>query len=137
MSLIDLYFFENETLNKYNLLWLFGLALLYFLVIYNTVYWYYFPNPLLHLIFEEAASTAWTLQILMILVSLSLIRSFIMIRNEYHKEKFKKIPIPAIIMFSVVIPILTFVNNFTGNFLLSMWLLIYGIVFTILAFKLR
>lgn len=138
MSLIELYFFEDETLNKYNPLWLLGLVLIYFLIIYNTVYWYFFPNPILCLIFEEAAFTAWILQIMMILFSLRIIHEFIILRNEYHEERFKKIPIPVIIMFSVVIPILTFANNiFTANFLFSMILLIYGIIFTVLAYKFR
>lgn len=137
MSSIALYFFENEKLNKYNPLWILILIMTYILIIYTTVYWYFFPHPYLHLIFEEAASTAWILQILIILYALSLIRGFITVRKEYHEERFKKVPIPLVVMSSIIIPLIAFVNIFTGNFLLSMGLLVYGIIYTVAAFKFR
>lgn len=136
-SLVSLYFFENETLNKYNIIWLLGLILIYFLVTFNTVYWYFFPHPLLYHIFEEVAPYALIFQIGLILFVISMTRGFFTVRMEYNEGRLKKVPIPAVCLFSVMIPILSFVNNFTGNFLFSMGLLAFGVIFTVLAFKFR
>jgi len=139
MSTIILQFFENKTINKYNKYWISGVAVIYFLVIFNTLYWYFSPFPLLETVFQEFRQHSLIIQeLIIIFIALPMIPGFIVVKKAYNKLRLKKVPIPAILMISTPIPLFAFVNNcLTGNFLLSMILLIYGVLFSLLAFRFR
>lgn len=72
----------------------------------------------------------------MAIIALILIPGFLMVKRDF-KEMSENIPIYLIILFSSVSPLLALINNFiTGDYQFSMVLLVYGILFTILAFRL-
>lgn len=138
INLYTLYFFESEALNKYNKLWLLILVLIYLFVVLNTIYWYFFPHPVLYLIFFEIGPFSLIIQLgIILIIILGLIKGFYITKKAYNEERSKMVPILAVVLFSVPIPLLSFINNFTGNFKFSFALIVFGVIYTILAFRFR
>lgn len=120
------------------------LALFYLVIIAKTVILYYsqlyFPDldyiTQIHIINQQFLPYFGTIKILMAIIALILIPGFLMVKRDF-KEMSENIPIYLIILFSSVSPLLALINNFiTGDYQFSMVLLVYGILFTILAFRL-
>lgn len=134
-----LYFFENKTLNKFNKYLIGIVAVVYFLILLNTIYWYFFPFPLLATIFQDVRPYSFEIQEFIILfIAIPIIPGFFRVRGAYKNLRSKRVPIPVILMMSILIPLSAFLNNcFTGNLLFSIALLVYGIFFTVLAFRYR
>lgn len=124
------------------------LALFYLITITKTLLLYYvqiyFPDldyiVSINIISQEFITYTWIIKLIMVLIALSLIPGFITTKNNFKKQYYppERIPIHIIILFSALCPMLALVNNFiTTNFLFSMALLIYGAIFTVLAYKYR
>ncbi len=111
---------------------------IYIDIIRSTIQFYLFPNPDLNIIFQGIRQQTILIEFLFILIMLIMIPSFIYIRKRFEEEKLKKIPIGLIIAFSVSAPLFSLANTYlTGNLLFSTALIIYGIIFALLAFKYR
>jgi hypothetical protein len=132
-------FFENKNLNKFNQYWIVIVAILYCLIIFNTIYWYFFPYPDLNTIFQDFRPYSFEIiEIVVLFIAIPLIPGFYRVKGAYKNLRLKRVPIPVVLMFAIPIPLFAFVNNcFTGNLIFSMILLTYGVIFTILAFKYR
>jgi hypothetical protein len=79
-------------------------------------------------------------KIIMVLIAFSLVPGFFIIRKNAREQYpyYEKISIHLVVMFSFALPLLALISNFiTTDFLFSTFLLIYGVLFTVLAFKYR
>lgn len=131
--------FENKHLRRLGKYFIIVWSVLYFIVILNTIYWYFFPFPLLETIFQEFRQYSFQIQeIIILFIAFPIIPGYYGIRRKYKKVYHQKVPILLILLISTPIPLFAFVNNcFTGNLIFSLILLTYGVIFTILAFKYR
>lgn len=102
----------------------------------KTIWFIIFPDPR-STVFHNLMQYSLIIELFFVVMVLSLIPIFISLRR-HTKENDKKISIDTILLLSLIAPILAFVNNyFTGNILFSIFLLTYGILFTIIAYKFR
>jgi uncharacterized membrane protein len=125
------------------------LILFYLIVISRTILLFYsqlyFPDldyiVSMSLISQEFLPYAGIIKILMGLIVFSLIPGFYIVRKAFKENisvEFKNIFIALVVGFSAIPPLMALLNNyFTGDFLFSIFLLVYGVLFTIIAFILR
>jgi hypothetical protein len=117
------------------------IVLFYLFVIGKTIQLFYFPNPALSVIRQDFLSYVLIIKIIMILIVFSLIPGFYIVRKAFKENlsvEFKKRFIQVIMGFSVIPPLMTLLNNyFTGDFLFSIFLFVYGVIFTVIVFILR
>lgn len=115
--------------------------LFYLLVIGQTIRFFYFPNSALSIISQDFLPYVFFIKIIMILIVFSLIPSFYVVRKAF-KEKWtielENSFIKLIMGFSVIPPLMVLINNFiTGDILFSAFLLVYGVIFTVIAYRFR
>ncbi|MBI5679401.1 MAG: hypothetical protein HZC47_00665 [Methanobacterium sp.] len=112
----------------------------YLLVIGQTIKFFYFPNSALSIIRQDFLPYVFFIKIIMILIVFSLIPSFYVVRKAF-KEKWtielENNFIKLIMGFSVIPPLMALINNFTGDILFSAFLLVYGVIFTVIAYRFR
>ncbi|MDP3567112.1 hypothetical protein [Sediminibacterium sp.] len=124
-----------------NKVFLIAVFLLGLLVIKNILRLYYFPSDGLEFIQSEFSPYAFIIEIIMILICLSLIPGFYILRkagNEYESffkgEKF----VTLILMLSALPLVLALLITYLlGDALFAAGLLVYGILFGVLAYFLR
>lgn len=118
------------------------LTLIYAYVIITTLRLFYFPNSEfsldLSLIRQDLIQYTLIIEIIIILMALSVVPAFFISMKQFKELKTEKIPIMTIVVFSIIPAGLALLNDvLTGNILLSIGLLIYGIIFTVLVYKFR
>lgn len=125
------------------------LIMFYLVTIFKTILLFYsqlyFPDldyiVLMNIISQEFSPYAFIIKIFMILIVFSLIPGFYMVRKAFKENisvEFKSRFIPIIAGFSAISPLMALLNDyFTGDFLFSIFLLVYGVIFTVMAFTLR
>ena len=123
------------------------LVLFYLITFSKTILLYYtqiyFPDldymVSLITISQEFAPYAQIIKIIMIFIVFSMIPCLFLIKKNIQENySHKNIPLAFIAMFALAPPLLVLINNFmAADFLFSIALLIYGVIFTILAFKYR
>jgi hypothetical protein len=76
--------------------------------------------------------------IIVLFITIPLIPGYYRFRGAYQNLRLKNVPIPVVLMFSIPLPIFAFINSFfTDDLLFSTGLLIYGVLFAVLAFRFR
>lgn len=122
------------------------LALFYIITLFKTVLLYYaqiyFPDlgyiVSINVISQEFAPYSLIIKLIMILIVLSIIPGYFILKKNIKEQDHytEKIPTFLTMMFAFIPPILALINNFTsGDFLFSIALIIYGVIFTTITIK--
>lgn len=114
------------------------LALFYIIVIQRIITLFLFPdvgvNTSLSQLQQETLSYAIVIKIILLLMALSAIPLFLVLKKNLRTDALhisKEISIILILLISAIIPITALLNIFlTGDILFSSLLIIYGITFT-------
>lgn len=114
------------------------LALFYIIVIQRIITLFLFPdvgvNTSLSQLQQETLSYAIVIKIILLLMALSAIPLFLVLKKNLRTDDLhisKEISIILILLISAIIPITALLNIFlTGDILFSSLLIIYGITFT-------
>jgi phosphotransferase system glucose/maltose/N-acetylglucosamine-specific IIC component len=124
-----------------NKLFLIALFLLGLLVIKNILRLYYFPSDGLELIQAEFSNYALIIEIIMILICLSLIPGFYILRKASKESEsfFKGEKFVTIILMLSALPLVfaLLITYLLGDALFAVGLLVYGILFGVLTYFLR
>lgn len=114
------------------------LALFYLIIIQKIITLFLFPdvgvNTSLSQLQQETLPYAIVIKIILLLMSLSAIPLFLVLKNNLRTNDLhisKEISIILILLISAIIPITALLNIFlTGDILFSSILIIYGVTFT-------
>ena len=124
-----------------NKVFLIALVLLGLLVIKNILRLYYFPSEGLELIQAEFSNYALIIEVIMILVCLSLIPGFYILRKAIKESEsfFKGEKFVTLILMLSALPLVfaLLITYLLGDALFAVGLLVYGILFGVLAYFLR
>jgi len=112
--------------------------LIYIIAIEETVQLFFSPNPEFDIIFQGFRQHTVTIELVIILMALSMIPAFFFIKRECNEVQLGKVPIQLILIFSTILPVLAFVNDyFTGDLLFSAALIVFGVIFIVVAYRFR
>jgi len=103
----------------------------------KAIWFFYFPDSRANTFYSYITSYSWVIELIFALLLFFITYNYIHLRKSY-KEKNKKISLEVILLFSASGPLLAWANNYcTGNLTLSLFFLSYGIVFLLIAYKLK
>lgn len=116
-----------------------GLILIYIIAIGRVIMVYFFPDLGINLNFEEFNEYKLLIESMVVIMPILIIPCYFIIRIALKERMMiKNVPYVIIIAFSSIPPIFASLNiYFTENVLFSVFLIIYGILFAIMAFKFR
>ena len=124
-----------------NKVFLIALVLLGLLVIKNILRLYYFPSEGLEFIQAEFSPYAFIIEIIMILICLSLIPGFYILRKASKESEsfFKGEKFVTLILMLSALPLVLalLITYLLGDALFAAGLLVYGILFGVLTYFLR
>jgi hypothetical protein len=118
------------------------LALFYLIVIQRIITLFLFPdvgvNTSLSQLQQETLSYAIVIKIILLLMALSAIPMFLILKKNLRTDDLhvsEEMSIILILLISAIIPIAALLNIFlTGDILFSSILIIYGVVFTVVIY---